>query len=421
MKLHSLIGAGEGFVYLLYLSVIVINMKEKLLPWFLLFCALGLSGTAAYYSVVGLSVVFVGVALPVIIMGGFLELSKIAIATYLHDKWKETYGVLKLYMTVALVTLSLITSLGIYGLLSTGFSTNIAKLEIGQKEVKNIELKKQRFEEIKNEYQKEKQILDKDISNLRNALSTNTTTQSVDRQTGQVVTRANNANRKSFETQLQMAIENRDKMSGKVDALNDSITALDIKVLELESKEISGNELGTIKYISELTGWGVKKTANIFILILIFVFDPLAITLVIATNQAFKNNKKEEEQDSPKEILKVDENVEFKENNSTNEEVISQISTEDIPEEYNQTIDENFWEVIDLPEREEEVITEEVITEEVIEEVLEQKPNETKEEVIQQPLENNVEVVENNQPRQLRKLTYTNRNNNSGSIRINRF
>jgi hypothetical protein len=56
-------------------------MKEKLLPWFLLFCALGLSGTAAYYSVVGLSVVFVGVALPVIIMGGFLELSKIAIAT----------------------------------------------------------------------------------------------------------------------------------------------------------------------------------------------------------------------------------------------------------------------------------------------------------------------------------------------------
>jgi hypothetical protein len=396
-------------------------MKEKLLPWFLLFCALGLSGTAAYYSVVGLSVVFVGVALPVIIMGGFLELSKIAIATYLHDKWKETYGVLKLYMTVALVTLSLITSLGIYGLLSTGFSTNIAKLEIGQKEVKNIELKKQRFEEIKNEYQKEKQILDKDISNLRNALSTNTTTQSVDRQTGQVVTRANNANRKSFETQLQMAIENRDKMSGKVDALNDSITALDIKVLELESKEISGNELGTIKYISELTGWGVKKTANIFILILIFVFDPLAITLVIATNQAFKNNKKEEEQDSPKEILKVDENVEFKENNSINEEVISQISTQDIPEEYNQTIDENFWEVIDLPERKEEVITEEVITEEVIEEVLEQKPNETKEEVIQQPLENNVEVVENNQPRQLRKLTYTNRNNNSGSIRINRF
>ena len=269
-------------------------MKNKLLPWFLLFCALGLSGTAAYYSVVGLSVVFVGVALPVIVMGGFLEISKLAIATYLHDKWKETYGVLKIYMTIALVTLSLITSLGIYGLLSTGFSSNIAKLEIGQKEIKNIEVKKERFEEIKGEYQKEKQTLDKDISKLREALSSNTTTQSVDRQTGQLITRANNANRKSFETQLTMAIENRDKMSLKIDALNDSITKLDIEILDKESAEISGNELGTIKYISELTGWGVKKTANIFILILIFVFDPLAITLVIATNQAFKTNKKEE-------------------------------------------------------------------------------------------------------------------------------
>jgi hypothetical protein len=58
-------------------------MKNKLLPWFLLFCALGLSGTAAYYSVVGLSVVFVGVALPVIVMGGFLEISKLAIANIL--------------------------------------------------------------------------------------------------------------------------------------------------------------------------------------------------------------------------------------------------------------------------------------------------------------------------------------------------
>ncbi|MFN9898015.1 MAG: hypothetical protein ACK55Z_04295, partial [bacterium] len=161
---------------------------------------------------------FVGVSLPVIVMGSFLEISKLAIATYLHDKWKETYGVLKIYMTIALVTLSLITSLGIYGLLSTGFSSNIAKLEIGQKEVKNIEVKKQRFEEIKGEYQKEKQTLDKDISKLRDALSSNTTTQSVDRQTGQLITRANNANRKSFETQLTMAIENRDKMSLKIDA-----------------------------------------------------------------------------------------------------------------------------------------------------------------------------------------------------------
>ncbi|MFN9954476.1 MAG: hypothetical protein ACK55I_15380, partial [bacterium] len=136
-----------------------------------------LSGTAAYYSVIGLSVVFVGVALPVIIMGGFLEISKLAIATYLHDKWKETYGALKIYMTTALITLSIITSLGIYGLLSTGFQGNIAKLEINEKQIKNVEVKKKRFEEIKTELTKEKTTLDGDITKLRDGLSTNTTTQ----------------------------------------------------------------------------------------------------------------------------------------------------------------------------------------------------------------------------------------------------
>ena len=269
-------------------------MKEKFLPWFLLFCALGLSGTAAYYSVVGLSIVFVGVALPVIIMGSFLEVSKIAIATYLHDKWKETYGVLKIYLTIALVTLSIITSLGIYGLLSTGFQGNIAKLEINEKQVKNVEIKKKRFEEIKVELTKEKTTLDGDITKLRDGLSNNTTTQSVDRKTGQLITKENNNNRKSFEGQLKDAQTRRDTIAKKIDAFNDSITKLDVDILNMESKEIGAGELGALKYVSELLDWDIKRTANLFILILIFVFDPLAITLVIATNQAFKGNKKDE-------------------------------------------------------------------------------------------------------------------------------
>jgi hypothetical protein len=275
-------------------------MNKKFLPWFLLFCAIGLSGTAAYYSVVGLSIIFSAVALPVIIMGSFLEISKIAIATYLHDKWKETYGILKIYLTIAIVTLSFLTSIGIYGLLSTGFQKNIAGLEINNKVIENIEVKKNRFEEIKGEYQKEKSVLDKDITNLRNALSTNTTTQSIDKRTGQVITRANGGNRKAFESQLTVAQGNRDGISKKIESLNDSITRLDLEILDISSKEIESGELGAIKYLSEITGWDIKKTANFFILTLIFVFDPLAIALVIATNQAFKNFKRKEEDEEIK-------------------------------------------------------------------------------------------------------------------------
>jgi hypothetical protein len=277
-------GAPIGAPYFSY-------MQQKFLPWFLLFCAIGLSTTAAYYSVIGLSVVFTGVAIPVIVMGSFLEISKIAIATYLHNAWKKTYTLLKIYLTLALVVLSIITSIGIYGLLSTGFQENIAKLEIGGKQIQNIEVKKQRFEGIKSELEKEKTTLDKDISQLRNALSTNTTTQTIDARTGQVVTRANNANRKSFEAQLTTAQASKDKISNKIDALNDSITNLDIQVLDMESKASEGNELGAIQYVSEITGADVKTVANWFIFMLIFVFDPLAITLVIATNQAFDRIK----------------------------------------------------------------------------------------------------------------------------------
>lgn len=304
-------------------------MKEKFLPWFLLFCALGLSATAAYYSVVGLSIVFVGVAIPVIIMGSFLEISKIAIATYLHDKWKQTYGVLKIYMTIALVTLSIITSLGIYGLLSTGFQGNIAKLEISDKQVKNIEVKKKRFEEIKSELTKEKTILDGDITKLRDGLSNNTTTQTVDRKTGQLVTKANNANRKSFEGQLKEAQVRRDTISKKIDSFNDSITKLDVDILDMQSKEISGSELGTIKYLSEVLGWSIKETANLFILILIFVFDPLAITLVIATNQAFKSVRKKEDE-NPTSTPQVTPQVEETEQVPTN----YRPSTDQVQREY---------------------------------------------------------------------------------------
>jgi len=266
-------------------------MKQKFLPWFLLFCAIGLSTTAAYYSVIGLSIVFAGVAIPVIVMGSFLEVSKIAIATYLHNAWKNTYKLLKIYLTIALVVLSVITSIGIYGLLSTGFQENIAKLEIGGKQIQNVEVKKKRFEEIKVELTKEKTTLDADITKLRDGLTSNTTTQSVDKKTGQVITKANNANRKSFESQIKLAQSNRDTLSKKIDALNDSITALDIKILDMESKASEGNELGAIQYVSEITGANVKTVANWFIFMLIFVFDPLAITLVIATNQAFNSIK----------------------------------------------------------------------------------------------------------------------------------
>jgi len=266
-------------------------MNNKLVPWLLLICALGLSTTAAYYSVVGLSIVFAGVATPVIIMGSFLELSKIVIATYLHDQWEKTYTGLKVYLTLSLIVLSFITSIGIYGLLSKGFQSNITKMEIDSKRVGNVEVKKNRFLETKQEYIVEKQNLDKDISQLRESMATGTTTQYKDRETGQILTVNSSRARKTFEKHLNTALADKSVISSKIESLNDSITNLEVSILNMEVDNEVGNELGVIKAFSELTGWTLSSVANLFILILILVFDPLAITLVVATNQAFKNSK----------------------------------------------------------------------------------------------------------------------------------
>ena len=394
-------------------------MKEKFLPWFLLFCALGLSGSAAYYSVLGLSVVFSGVAIPVIVMGSFLEISKLAIATYLHDKWKETYGVLKIYMTTALVTLSIITSLGIYGLLSTGFQENIAKLEINNKQVKNIELKKKRFEEIKDELNKEKTTLDGDITKLRDGLSNNTTTQTVDRRTGQLITRANNANRKTFENQLKDAQVRRDTLSNKIDNMNDSITKLDVDILNMESEEIKGSELGTIKYLSEVLGWDIKRTANLFILILIFVFDPLAITLVIATNQAFKGNKKDEDNstvntpDYPVNAPQLPHNYP-----TTTPQVEEE--TDQVPTKYRPTTDQVepiiIEKIVEVPVEVPVYIEKEKTPDEELfetESLFDLQQKEEMNDVQQEQIKTEVVQVEP------KRLSYNNRN--GGSVRINRF
>lgn len=264
-------------------------MNDKLLPWFLLFCALGLSSTAAYYSVSGLATIFTGVTIPIVIMGGFLELSKIITATYLHNAWKNTYNLLKWPLVLFVFVLMIITSLGIYGLLSKGFQENISGLEIDTKRIANIEVKKERYTETKDEYIIEKEAIGKDISQLRDALATGTMTQYKDRETGEIITVRSSSARKTFEKQLSLALEDRNRISLKIEALNDSITNLDLKVLDMQVESETESELGVIKYVNEVTGIPIKKVANIFILMIIFVFDPLAILLVIATNQAFKN------------------------------------------------------------------------------------------------------------------------------------
>ena len=319
-------------------------MNNKYLPYLILFCALGLGVSAAYYSIVGLSMLFAGVALPVTIMASFLEISKLSIATLLHKSWKTLNGLLKTYLTIAVVVLSLITSAGIYGLLSSGYQTTANKSGIIDQKISSLESKKQSYELIKTGYLTDKESLTKSTSELRTALSKNTVLQSVDKK-GNLITRESKGNRKVFENQLTSSIKAEEVLSTKLDVINDSIFSLETQILSIKAENDLANELGPLKYLSGLTGQPMDKVINWFMIIIILVFDPLAIALVIAANASFEKNRipkeysiSESESDiEPEPILVPQTQEEIMEKYDTNKDgVLSEEEISKIPPELQQ-------------------------------------------------------------------------------------
>ena len=268
---------------------------NKTFVYTVLLIALSLAGSAAYYSVFGISKLFSAQAVAVAIMAGTLEAAKLISATYLHRFWKKINILLKLYLTSAVIILMFITSLGIYGFLTAAYQETANELSFMDKEITIIEMKKSRFQEQLNGYSIEKSQLANSISELTKGLSNNTI-QYKDRETGQIITTTSSSTRKVLTAQLNDMKQQRNNVSIKIESLTDSITSLDLQVLDIESNSTIANEIGPLKYVSELLDRPMNQVVNWFILIFIFVFDPLAIVLLIASNKAFdilRENTKE--------------------------------------------------------------------------------------------------------------------------------
>ena len=257
-------------------------MKKYLLPLVISLSALSVSLSAAFYSVTGLSMLFAGASFAVLIMASSLEVAKLVIASLLYQYWNTLNKILRTYLAVATCILILITSAGIYGFLSAAYQTTATKSEIVDKQIAALETKKQLYTDSRNNILKEKQSL----SDLRGTLSKGSTTQYTDKN-GNLVVRTNNAAIRNIES----TSKSDEKLSEKVDVVNDSIFSLENQILEVKTNSETTSELGPLKYISNLTGQPMDKIINWFLLIIIFVFDPLAISLVIAANFAFAQIK----------------------------------------------------------------------------------------------------------------------------------
>jgi hypothetical protein len=252
-------------------------MKERIFPYIIALSALSVSASAAFYSVFGLAHLFAGASTQVIIMAGALEAAKLVVASLLYQYWDTLNKVLRTYFMIATFILMVITSGGIYGYLSGAYQETATQSEFLDRQVAIIDSKRTRFIESRDD-------LKITVKELTTALANPTQIQYVDKETGQLITTTSSRQRKLLETQLNEAKIN-------LNAVTDSIAVLDIRVLDAQIGNESARELGPLKYMATLTGQPMEKIVNWFMLLIIFVFDPLAIAMVVAANMAFAHVK----------------------------------------------------------------------------------------------------------------------------------
>ena len=262
------------------------NLKKGFLPFLIGFSAISVSGSAAFYSVFGLSKLFAGASMEVIIMAGSLEVAKLVTASLLYQYWDKINKILRTYLSIATIILVIITSMGIYGFLSAAYQDTFNQLTYVENEKKFIQQKVDFYQQDLTRYDKEIDQILANITTLSNAKS-----QSIQIKDTSVVGGIRNtistAELRLAQNRITVEENNRKNVQVKRNIAVDSLRRYQSKILELDNNTEVAAELGPLKYISGLTGYPMDKIINVLLLVIIFVFDPLAVSLVIAANFAF--------------------------------------------------------------------------------------------------------------------------------------
>jgi len=249
--------------------------------YFALCVAIAIAAVAAWYSIVGLMAIFAAAAIPIAIMGSVLEVGKLVTASWLYNNWNKTPLLLKSYLTAAVVVLMLITSMGIFGFLSKAhIDQGIGSGDASAK----IERLDTAIESNRREVERAQRTLDAFDATLDRYTSLGYVTRGLDARKEQA------EEREAMRDIIEKAETENDKLYNKRAELASEVRAFEV-------------EVGPIKYIAELI-YGEDKgnldeAVRAVILLLIFVFDPLAVLLLIAANQSLA------EQNRHKRIMNV--------------------------------------------------------------------------------------------------------------------
>jgi hypothetical protein len=248
-------------------------MIKKIYLFFLLIVGIGISVIAGFFSISGLTTIFKGSELSVLLMGTFLEIAKVNVSVYIHLFWKDIRKALLSYLIIALLILMSITSLGIYGYLSKSFFTSTDTSSISTKvESMNISL----------EIEKSKVKTARDEIDYLNNIP--------------------REDKKSWHVyRVQKLSKDIDEYSKKIDSINEKYITEKVKLNSLES------EVGPLKYLAMIiyqdkSQDAIAKSVQIFIIFIVCVFDPLAILTILSAISGFEIIR-EQEKLSPKQVI----------------------------------------------------------------------------------------------------------------------
>ena len=223
----------------------------------LVIASVGVASLGAFFSITGLGALFSGAMLAVWLMAGSLEFAKFVLAAYLHQTWKNLNVIYRTYLTVAIIVLSTVTSVGIYGFLSDAYQSASSVLEAETVKLESIKT--------------QQSLVSTELSRLNKL---------VDEVPANRVTK-----RMKLRTELEPAIQELNKKYNDGEKV---LTQSNLKIIEVKRK------VGPLIYIAKSLEMNIDRVVSYLILVLVSVFDPLAICLVIAATQAIESQRKGE-------------------------------------------------------------------------------------------------------------------------------
>lgn len=321
----------------------------------IIFTSLLIAGCAAYFSVYGIGMLFSGATLAAIIMASALELGKLVTTSWLFRYWKRANMLLKSYMIFAVFALMFITSLGVFGFLTSAFQKSSLETEVSIAKIAAFE--SQKIEELKKIESTKTSIsnLFKLRSSQEARLSETLTNVVIARNPIQFQNLQNQINEQIEGLNKQMETEN-----DKLKVSGDKISKIDEDIFKLKIENSQKKDITTFKFVADEFSTTIQKVAKWFILILIVVFDPLAIVLLLAYNISTNRNYEEDNKDF--EIYK-------KEDEKTEPVVNDEVKKE------TQFVEKIVEKVVEKPVEIEKIVEVEKPVEKIIEKIVEvEKP-----------------------------------------------